>query len=99
MEPHPAKKSCSTLGLFILTFVTTTLAGSEWVYGRKSITALLVGGTYSWSDFVLGIAILDSHFFSFSGVHEFGHYFTAISLPHQERHFPYYIPLPPLFAF
>ncbi len=92
MELSP-RKILTHLGLFILTFITTTLAGSEWVYG-KSITALLVGGTYTWEDFALGMPYSIPFLFILS-VHEFGHYFTAIHYRVRTT-LPYYIPLPPI---
>ncbi|MBT1703561.1 site-2 protease family protein [Chryseosolibacter indicus] len=77
------------IGLFIITFITTTLAGTEWAYGRS----IFVPG-YTWDDFTKG--------FSFSvplllilTVHEFGHYFTAMY--HKVKaSLPYYIPIPPI---
>lgn len=74
------------IGLFILTVVTTTLAGAEW---SKNQSILL--GTMSWDGFVTGFAF-SIPFLGILTVHEFGHYFVAkyhkinISLP-------YYIPM------
>ncbi len=77
------------LGLFLLTFVTTTLAGSEWVHG-----ASVWSGSYTWQDFLAGVPYSASFLFILS-VHEFGHYFTAVY--HRVKvSLPYYIPLPPL---
>ena len=42
------KKVLLHLGLFLITFVTTTFAGSEWVYGKS----VLVAG-YGWQDFFI----------------------------------------------
>jgi membrane-associated protease RseP (regulator of RpoE activity) len=75
--------------LFIATFITTTMAGAEWVYGRS-----IFSKDYSLDDFYLG--------FSFSiplililTVHEFGHYFMAMY--HRiKTSLPYYIPIPPI---
>ncbi len=76
-------------GLFVATFITTTLAGTEWVYGRSVFV-----GDYTWQDFANGL-----HFsvplLLILTVHEFGHYFTAIY--HKVRtSLPYYIPIPPI---
>ncbi len=76
------------VGLFILTIVTTTLAGAEWIYGRF---LFFTEETMRWSDFTAG--------FSFSlplllilTCHEFGHYFTARY--HKIKvTLPYYLPL------
>jgi hypothetical protein len=77
------------VGLFLLTFVTTTLAGSEWVHG-----ASIWSGSYTWQDFQAGIPYSASFLFILS-VHEFGHYFTAVY--HRVKvSLPYYIPLPPM---
>lgn len=82
------KKVLLHLGLFLVTFVTTTFAGSEWVYGKS----VLVAG-YSWQDFVSGMPYSVPFLFILT-VHEFGHYFTAIHYKVQTS-LPYYIPLPP----
>ncbi|HZX75114.1 MAG TPA: site-2 protease family protein [Cyclobacteriaceae bacterium] len=73
--------------LFIVTFITTTLAGAEWTYGRS-----IYGPDFSFNDFVSGMSYSIPFLFILT-VHEFGHYFTA-------RYYkigttlPYYIPLP-----
>jgi membrane-associated protease RseP (regulator of RpoE activity) len=75
--------------LFIVTLVSTTLAGAEWTHGKS----VLMEG-YTWADFASGLPYSLSFLFILT-VHEFGHYFTAqyykigVTLP-------YYIPLPPL---
>jgi membrane-associated protease RseP (regulator of RpoE activity) len=74
--------------LFIATFITTTLAGAEWTYGKT------VYGGITWSDFVDGMHF-SVPFLLILTVHEFGHYFTA--LHHKVKSsLPYYIPIPPL---
>lgn len=88
MELTP-RKVLLHLGLFILTFATTTVAGSEWVYGKS-----LLFGEYTWQDFTSGIPY-SVPFLLILSVHEFGHYFTAVY--HRVRtSLPYYIPLPPI---
>jgi membrane-associated protease RseP (regulator of RpoE activity) len=74
------------IGLFILTFITTTIAGVEWTTGRfgpYEIETLLKGLPYSISIMVI---------ISF---HEFGHYFAA-RFHKVSATLPYYIPFPPI---
>lgn len=75
------------IGLFVVTFVTTTLAGSEWVYGKS----IFIAG-YSWVDFADGMNY-SVPFLLILTVHEFGHYFTAIHYKVSTT-LPYFIPLP-----
>ena len=78
------------IALFVVTFITTTHAGSEWSYGRS----ILYTPDYSWSDFFMGMEF-SIPFLLILTVHEFGHYFTAMY--HRVRAtLPYYIPMPPL---
>ncbi len=83
------KRVLLQLGLFIITFITTTLAGAEWTYGRS-----IFAPNYSWSDFFSGLEY-SIPFLLILTVHEFGHYFVAryhkikVSLP-------YYLPMPPM---
>ncbi|MEP5612836.1 MAG: site-2 protease family protein [Cyclobacteriaceae bacterium] len=73
------------LGLFIATLITTTLAGTEWMFSKYLILGI------TWSDFVAGFAF-SVPFLGILTVHEFGHYFTARY--HQIKvSLPYYIPL------
>ncbi|OGU56323.1 MAG: hypothetical protein A2X64_08810 [Ignavibacteria bacterium GWF2_33_9] len=68
--------------LFILTFLTCTMAGAQWAYkDYLEVTNWQYGLTYA-------ILIL-----TFLSVHEFGHYFAA---RHHKVHttLPYYIPFP-----
>lgn len=74
--------------LFIATFVTTTIAGAEWTYGKS------VYGEFTWNDFLSGMHF-SVPFLLILTVHEFGHYFTAMY--HKVKSsLPYYIPIPPL---
>ncbi len=86
-EPKMVRKKNNYLlhiGLFILTFITTTIAGAQWLQGSENLfqlSYLLKGLPYSIS--ILFIITC----------HEFGHYFAA------RRHkvdatLPYYIPFP-----
>lgn len=86
------------LVLLLVTLITTTIAGAEWIFG-KSIYALNEGGGltinthYSLSDFATGLPF-SMAFILILSVHEFGHYLTARY--HQiKTSLPYYIPLPP----
>jgi membrane-associated protease RseP (regulator of RpoE activity) len=74
--------------LFITTFITTTMAGSEWTYGRSVFST-----DYTWSDFVMGMEF-SIPFLLILTVHEFGHYFTA-KYHGIKSSLPYYIPIPP----
>ena len=78
------------LSLFIVTFITTTLAGAEWTYGKSIFNPLFsvadfVSGMshpflnpdFSWADFVNGMSY-SIPFLLILTAHEFGHYFTAI---------------------
>lgn len=76
------------ISLFVITFITTTIAGEWWIHGKMWLFT-----DYSWEDF--------SHGFKYSiplllilTVHEFGHYFTA-RFHKVKTSLPYYIPLPP----
>jgi len=77
------------IGLFIVTFITTTIAGVEWTTGRfgpYELETLLKGLPYSISIMVI---------ISF---HEFGHYF-ATRYYNVSATLPYYIPFPPISYF
>lgn len=79
-------------GLFIVTFVTTTMAGAEWNFGKS-----ILAPDYSWADFASGLPY-SICFLTILTCHEFGHYFTAIYYRVRTT-LPYYIPLPPFFPF
>lgn len=83
------KRVLLQLGLFITTFITTTIAGAEWTYGRS-----IYAPDYTWSDFFSGLEFSVS-FLLILTVHEFGHYF--VTRYHKIKvTLPYYIPMPPL---
>ncbi len=72
------------IGLFILTFITTTIAGAQWLAGSEiswQLSFLAKGLPYSIS--ILFIITC----------HEFGHYFAA-RLHKVDATLPYYIPFP-----
>jgi membrane-associated protease RseP (regulator of RpoE activity) len=90
------------IGLFIVTFVTTTLAGADFCF-MKSIYSNDANGftgmnqEFSWNDFMLGMQF-SVPFLLILTVHEFGHYFTA-KYHRVKASFPYYIPFPPIPGF
>lgn len=74
--------------LFLLTLVTTTLAGGEWVYGKS----ILASGdsALTWSYFLKSLHF-SIPFIGILLVHELGHLFTSIY--HKVRStLPYFIP-------
>ncbi|HNP96876.1 MAG TPA: site-2 protease family protein [Cyclobacteriaceae bacterium] len=82
------KQALIHLSLFVVTFITTTLAGAEWTNGRSVFMP-----DFTFDDFLGGMSY-SIPFLLILTVHEFGHYFTAIH--HKVRTtLPYYIPLPP----
>ena len=83
------KRIVFQVALFITTFITTTLAGGQWVYG-KSVFA----PDYTWQDFNNGLAFSIPLLLILT-VHEFGHYFVAV-FHKVKTSLPYYIPIPPI---
>jgi membrane-associated protease RseP (regulator of RpoE activity) len=84
--------------LFIVTLITATIAGAEWVFSKSIYAVGEDGGiglntNYSWEDFKSGLPFSIS-FLMILSVHEFGHYFTA-RYHKIKTSLPYYIPLPP----
>jgi membrane-associated protease RseP (regulator of RpoE activity) len=74
------------IGLFLITFFTTTIAGAQWITGT--------GGPYEIEFLLEGLPYSLSILFIIT-CHEFGHYFAA--LYHKVKAtFPYYIPFPPI---
>jgi len=78
------------IGLFLLTIITTTLAGAEWMYSKYVLWVdedLLM----TWDEFMGGFQF-SIPFLLILTFHEFGHYFTARH--HNIRvTLPYYIPM------
>lgn len=73
-------------GLFLLTFITTTIAGAQWISGLP--------GPYQISFLMKGLPYSISIMFIIS-FHEFGHYFAAVY--HKVKAtLPFYIPFPPV---
>jgi membrane-associated protease RseP (regulator of RpoE activity) len=81
--------------LFIVTFITTTIAGSFWTAGASIFSGdgFNINTAYSWADFATGLPYSIT-FLLILTVHEFGHYFTAM-YHRVKATLPYYIPLPP----
>lgn len=75
------------IGLFVLTCITVTLAGSEWIYGIPFIFS--PEGTY-WERFKEGF-LFSVPFLGFLTTHEFGHYFMA-KYRKVKVTLPFYIP-------
>jgi len=74
------------LGLFIITFITTTIAGVQW--------ASASGGPYELSELLIGLPYSISILLIIT-FHEFGHYFAAVY--HKVKvTLPFYIPFPPI---
>lgn len=74
--------------LFIITFISATLTGAEWIYGR----AFFFGeNTLGWTEFLEGFKY-SVPFLGVLTIHEFGHYFTA-KKHKTDVTLPYYIPL------
>lgn len=74
------------IGLFIVTFVTTTLAGVEWTTGKLP--------PYEFSELAKGLPYSISILLIIT-FHEFGHYFAA-KLHRVRATLPFYIPFPPI---
>ncbi len=75
--------------LFVTTFCTTTIAGSQWCFGKDFFSP-----SYNWSDFATGLPFSVPLLLILT-VHEFGHYFVAMY--HKVKaSLPYYIPIPPI---
>ena len=72
------------LGLFLLTFFTTTIAGVLW----------LNRDPFELSNFHLGIPYSASILFILA-CHEFGHYFAS-RYHHVDATLPYFLPFPPI---
>lgn len=75
------------LGLFIITFITTTLAGADWTTGYA-------GSYTSWNYVLKGLPYSITIMFIIS-CHEFGHYFAA-RYHKVDATLPFYIPFPPI---
>jgi membrane-associated protease RseP (regulator of RpoE activity) len=89
LDKTESKRIVVQIALFVATFFTTTLAGTQWAYGTSVFME-----SYSWADFQKGLWF-SIPLITILTVHEFGHYFMA--LYHRVKtSLPYYIPLPPI---
>ncbi|MFA3783057.1 site-2 protease family protein [Melioribacteraceae bacterium 4301-Me] len=75
--------------LFLVTFITTTIAGMEWTTGKI--------GPYEFDSLSKGLPYSLSILFIL-GSHEFGHYFAAM-YHRVKATLPYFIPFPPIPGF
>lgn len=78
------------IGLFLITIVTTTIAGTEWMYS-KYVFWVPEEAQMSLDDFLNGLSF-SIPFLLILTFHEFGHYFTA---KHHKIDvtLPFYIPM------
>jgi membrane-associated protease RseP (regulator of RpoE activity) len=74
--------------LFVVTLLTTTITGAEWIYGRPFFFG---ENPLGWREFFEGLKY-SVPFLGVLTIHEFGHYFTA-KKHKTEVTLPYYIPL------
>ncbi|MGD1839377.1 MAG: site-2 protease family protein [Thermonemataceae bacterium] len=73
--------------LFIVTLLTTTIAGIEWIFGKSILDPAASLTAYHWTEGAkYSFALLGA-----LTVHEFGHYFTALYYRVKVT-LPYYIP-------
>lgn len=99
---YNAKKIALHLGLFLLTLLSTTLTGAEYMYASTFAGVLLPEGSEAlgWAAFWAGLQY-SVPFLLILTVHEFGHFFAAryhrvkVTLPY---YLPFYIPGLPQFG-
>ena len=83
------------LTLFLVTLVTTTIAGAEWRTGKFFIGIFYDGIPHlSWGDLMNGLSFSIPFLLIFT-FHEFGHYFMARYYKVKVT-LPFFIPLPPI---
>lgn len=88
MQESKSKTFTLHLILFILTLITSTLAGAEWIYGRSFIFG---ESTMGWEEFYGGLEY-SIPFLLILTVHEFGHYFVA-KRNNVNVSLPFYLPM------
>ncbi|NWF49610.1 MAG: site-2 protease family protein [Ignavibacteriaceae bacterium] len=86
---RPKQNYVLHLSLFLVTFVTTTIAGADWISG--------FGGPYEVDYLVIGLPYSLSILFILA-THEFGHFFAA-KIHKVDSTLPYFIPFPSLPGF
>ncbi len=84
----PRKTLYIQIGLFIITVITTTIAGAEWTFGKSFFFHSREMG---WNEFKQGF-LFSVPFLGFLTTHEFGHYFMA-RWRRIKVTLPYYIPI------
>lgn len=85
---HSKKEYLIHISLFVLTLITVTIAGGEWVYGKSLMTNGV--GALTWEYFWKSTTF-SLPFVGILLVHELGHYFTA--LRHKVKStLPFFIP-------
>ena len=81
--------------LFVITFVVTTIAGAEWMYGQLYVYIgpgfTIVGPQLTFQEVLSGLQF-SIPFLAILTFHEFGHYLTARYYQVKVT-LPYYIPL------
>ena len=88
MRPQPATiRLFIQVVLFLLTILTTTLAGAEWIEGKSFWFS---SGAMGWDEFIAGF-YFSIPFLGFLTTHEFGHFFMA-KAKRIKVTLPYYIP-------
>lgn len=92
MSPS-ARTTLIQILLFVVTLITTTLSGAEWMYGKTffSFGVFPADQLIGWPELWQGLHF-SLPFLLILTVHEFGHYFTA-KIHQVEVTLPYYIPL------
>ena len=93
--PSAGRTAALHIGLFLITLVTTTLAGIELTRGSIDLLPLDVLGLRGpalWTELARGLWFA-LPFLGVLSVHEFGHYFTA-RYNRVRASLPYYIPFP-----
>ena len=93
--PSPGRTAALHIGLFVLTLVTTTLAGIQLTRGAVDFLPLDVfalRGAALWAELRRGLWFA-LPFLGVLTVHEFGHYFVA-RYNRVRTSLPYYIPFP-----
>lgn len=78
--------------LFVLTLISTSLAGAEWMFGRPfDLPFYQIENPLGWEHFWQGFQF-SIPFLGILTIHEFGHYFAA-KFHKVKVTLPYYIPL------
>jgi membrane-associated protease RseP (regulator of RpoE activity) len=93
--PSPGRTAAVHLGLFVITLITTTLAGVQLTRGAVDflpIEVFSLRGAALWAALRPGLWFA-LPFLGVLTVHEFGHYFTA-RYNRVRASLPYYIPFP-----